>query len=195
MSFPRALQDSSFRIRILNKQRINLLSHDHSEVDDLLQGVLEALTQGDPATAYNRLDFFWARLAMHIRAEHLHLFPAILKPDRNSQTVDLGPIEDVIARLRADHNYFMTELAGVVKTMRGIQQNNTVDHGQRLDSVKQRVERLHRRLLSHNSIEEASIYPLIESSLSRDEAAEVCRQIRQELENLPQRFRDGKAAE
>jgi hemerythrin superfamily protein len=89
----------------------------------------------------------------------------------------------------------MTELAGVGKTMRTIQQNSTVDREQRLDSVKQRVERLHRRLLSHNSIEEASIYPLIESSFSRDEAAEVCGQIRQELENLPQRFRDGKAAE
>ncbi len=28
---------------------------------------------------FEKLDIFWARLAMHIRAEHLHLFPVTLK--------------------------------------------------------------------------------------------------------------------
>ena len=56
-----------------------LLAEDHEALDKALSALLAALDEGDSATAFARLDLFWARLAMHIRAEHLQLFPAILR--------------------------------------------------------------------------------------------------------------------
>src|ERR687883_1445422 len=64
-----------------------------------------------------------ARLAVHIRAEHLCLFPAVLDAARRSQTnaggaTRLAEAEAVISRLKRDHDFFMREMAGAVKTMR-----------------------------------------------------------------------------
>lgn len=56
-----------------------LLAHDHSELDSTLAGLVSALFEGDAARSLERLDLFWARLAMHIRAENLYLFPALLR--------------------------------------------------------------------------------------------------------------------
>lgn len=58
------------------------LADDHSEMDALLEEFFDALCCADVELIYQTLDFFWARLAMHIRAEHLHLFPASNYSDR-----------------------------------------------------------------------------------------------------------------
>ena len=63
-----------------------LLAEDHAALGELLRAFLTQLDEGDTAGAFVHLDLFWARLAMHIRAENLHLFPAIL----NALTVDAG---------------------------------------------------------------------------------------------------------
>ena len=55
-----------------------LLAHDHSELDALLAAAFSALAAGPVERGFEAVDVFWARLAMHIRAEHLHLFPAVL---------------------------------------------------------------------------------------------------------------------
>jgi len=57
----------------------DLLGHDHTDLGESLSELFAALNAGDVEKSYERLDMFWARLAMHIRAEHLHLFPAILR--------------------------------------------------------------------------------------------------------------------
>ena len=56
----------------------DVLVDDHAEVDELLRGVMLAFDGGDVREVYPKLDYLWARLAVHIRAEHLHLFPALL---------------------------------------------------------------------------------------------------------------------
>ena len=63
----------------------DLLISDHLELDTILGQLFSALDKGAAGEVYQNLDFFWARLAMHIRAEHLHLFPAILKAARNAE--------------------------------------------------------------------------------------------------------------
>ena len=58
------------------------LSHDHHEVSEILKQLLAALHNKDVGATYSGLDLLWARLAVHIRAEHLHLFPIVLNRSR-----------------------------------------------------------------------------------------------------------------
>ena len=66
-------------------QATTLLADDHSAVDKLLLSVRAALEAQDASRSHAALDLFWARLAVHIRAEHLHLFPAVLQRIINNQ--------------------------------------------------------------------------------------------------------------
>ena len=54
-----------------------MLTHDHSEIDALIDQIIGLFSSGEPEPIYEAIDLFWARLAIHIRAEHLHLFPTL----------------------------------------------------------------------------------------------------------------------
>ena len=58
-------------------------------MNDLLKQVLTALHNKDVEASYSKLDLLWARLAVHIRAEHLHLFPAVI--NRLTGSTDTQP--------------------------------------------------------------------------------------------------------
>ena len=60
-----------------------LLGHDHSELDELLGAFFAAVEKGDLDQSFDTLDVFWARLAVHIRTEHLHLFPTLIAAVEN----------------------------------------------------------------------------------------------------------------
>lgn len=175
----------------------NLLADDHSKLDKLFEAILVALGKGDYAYAFTTLDYFWARLAMHIRAEHLHLFPALLETgvrksaDNEKRIAKDQSVESVIEQLRADHNFFMSELAGVIKTMRLILADDNSDSSlDDLAVVKERLGNVRDRLITHNEIEEARVYPLVESSLLPEEAASLRHKMKKELDNVPPRFVD-----
>ena len=55
-----------------------LLVDDHAEVDALFRDLWRDFDGGGARGVFEKLDYLWARLAVHIRAEHLHLFPALL---------------------------------------------------------------------------------------------------------------------
>jgi hypothetical protein len=57
---------------------IEILVQDYDEADSLFGGLSRAFDLGDAREVFVRLDYLWARLAVHIRAEHLHLFPALI---------------------------------------------------------------------------------------------------------------------
>jgi hypothetical protein len=100
-----------------------LLADDHSELDRLADALLAEPAAHDAGRVFEKLDYFWARLAMHIRAEHLHLFPALRRafetlPPEKQDAVTLNSIEQQIARLKSDHDFFMRELARAVKRLR-----------------------------------------------------------------------------
>ena len=82
------------------------LSDDHHAVSEVLEQLLTALDIGDVEMSHSKLDLLWARLAVHIRAEHLHLFPAVIARLPEAQTI----VED----LRTDHDFFMHELARAI---------------------------------------------------------------------------------
>ena len=159
-----------------------ILQHDHRELDDLLRLAEEALFAGDSGTAFSKLDHFWVRLAVHIRAEHHHLFPAIQNVTR--QTTETRKL---IESLREDHNFFMHKLANAVKAMRGI----TVEtESAVIETVGEIIGAVAERLAQHNDVEESEIYPLASKLLSNKEEDRLKDGIETELRNLPKRFND-----
>ncbi len=173
-----------------------LLAEDHEALDLVLNSLPAALDEGDSATAFARLDLFWARLAMHIRAEHLHLFPAILRAlhgdpgDHADETPATAEAREAIAQLHRDHDFFMHELAGAVKVMRDRQTTAGVDSTSEIESVRQMIATVRDRLEAHNMLEEELVYRLPAKLLEAEEQSALAAQIRAELMNLPPRFRD-----
>jgi hypothetical protein len=144
------------------------LADDHVALDELLQQLKTALAHGDVDAGYAKLDLFWAKLAVHIRAEHLHLFPLVLNEEGA-----------VIEQLRDDHEFFIRQLASAIETMRT---------GQGLNTVKDIVLEIEQRLAHHNQVEETNVYHLATTVLNSEELAELSQRISSELEKRPSRF-------
>ena len=179
------------KMRQKNDER---LVHDHAELGELLGQLIKALDSNDVARTFVVLDLFWARLAIHIRAEHLHLFPAISHAVSRSFTVvsddvpSAGERERIIEELRHDHDFFMRELSQAVVTMRGLLANPKADAGDRLHHVRTRIDAVQQRLLKHNEDEEKGIYLWTSRLLSEAEQSELAALVKKELENTPPRF-------
>ncbi len=165
---------------MVSQARQRLLD-DHHTVSRLLKQLLTALDNKDIQTSYSRVDLLWARLAVHIRAEHLHLFPAIAS--RVSQA------QPAIDRLRADHDFFMSELARAVGILRELSQRDiTANADAKLSAVGNAVREIERRLGSHDEIEENQIYRWSSVILTEPEQVELLARINAELDNHPPRF-------
>lgn len=164
----------------------DILATDHADLDALLDHVMAGLTASRKEEAYQKLDLFWARLAMHIRAEHLHLFPAILSICQSHPLEDgLSAITTIITGLRADHDLLMHDLARLIKKARptGTQSNWMPEAIEILKSARTLLE-------EHNRVEEAHIYPLAAHYLSEEEYEILLTSMRRELDNVPFRFRN-----
>jgi len=178
------------------KQNVEeLLAEDHKTLDELLQALITDFQVRDAPATFARLDLFWARLAMHIRAENLHLFPSILNAlEANRDTHEnkmVDPVEttETFNRLRRDHDFFMHELANAVNLMRECLVTNPRPDGKALlQEASCIVKAVSERLKSHNKLEEEFVYGLPERLLSVTQQSELVAEVRRELENLPPRF-------
>lgn len=157
---------------VLVTEARQLLLDDHEAVHEVLQQLLTALNKKDVETSHAKLDLLWARLAVHIRAEHLHLFPTIAS--------EFSEAQSIIDNLRADHDFFMRELAQAIGVLRALPAN--------LAAVGDTVREIEKRLASHNEIEEKHIYRLANTILSEPAQMELAKRINAELENRPPRF-------
>jgi hemerythrin-like domain-containing protein len=165
------------------------LMHDHEDLGDLLNELSAALAANDVTRTHHTLDLFWARLAMHIRAEHLHLFPTISRvASRGAQTFPPDEPEHTIAILREDHDFFMHELAQAIAITRSLMANAEGNSAEQLAAVNKKIAAVRTRLIKHNEIEETGIYVWSNSLLSEDERSELATQVQKELDNLPPRF-------
>ena len=169
-----------------------LLAEDHRQLDKLLGAVRIALAGESPVEAFETLDLFWARLAMHIRAENLHLFPSVLKRvkgedgERPLEYLPSLEAQKAIERLTSDHNFFMQQLARARGILRetGLASNSVVE----LETVRKIVGGVSERLTAHNELEEMIIYRMPAKLLPREEQVELATRIQRELEKLPPRF-------
>ena len=161
------------------------LSDDHHAVSEVLEQLLTALENKDVQTSHSRLDLLWARLAVHIRAEHLHLFPAVT--DRLTKS-DLSEAQAIVKILRADHDFFMHELARAIGVLRELSHTTvTADSETKLAAVADTVREVEERLAAHNEIEENQIYRWAGTILNESEQLELLARINAELENRPPR--------
>jgi len=147
------------------------LADDHDAVNEVLEQLLTALANKDLQASYSKLDLLWARLAVHIRAEHLHLFPAIAPR--------ISAAQSTIDRLREDHDFFMRELGQAIAILR--EQSN-------FTAVANTVREVEKRLATHNEIEENQIYQWSSTVLTEPEQLELLARINGELEHRPPRF-------
>ena len=162
------------------------LESDHNELDTLVGKTMAAIEAGDAEDAFANLDFFWARLGVHIRAEHLRLFPAVREVA--AQSPELENIPEILGVLRVDHDYFMTELARAVKAMRLV--FSFGNEAETLATVRGLLQGVVERLKIHNEIEEQQIYTLTGDAFLEPAATkELLLSIRSELDRYPNRFR------
>jgi hemerythrin superfamily protein len=170
------------------------LADDHVALDEVLRQLQTALDSGDVGASHARLDLFWARLAVHIRAEHLHLFPAVInrgnnmKADRSTRPTP-DEVRLAVERLRADHDFFMHELAqaiGILRDLRKTTDRRPVDEAMR--TVRDTVLEIEKRLVIHNELEENQIYRWVKTILNEYEQADLATRIKAELGYRPPRF-------
>ena len=152
------------------------LSDDHQAVSEVLTQLLTGLKNKDVKASHSKLDLLWARLAVHIRAEHLHLFPAVISRFTEAQSV--------VETLRADHDFFMTELARAVNTLRQPPTEEEIN----LNSILDVILEVEKRLANHNEIEENQIYRWAGNILTEPEQTDLATRINAELQNRPSRF-------
>lgn len=158
------------------------LSDDHRAVNEVLKQLLTALNEKDVETSYAKLDLLWARLAVHIRAEHLHLFPAVTESDSSEAHA-------IVKNLRADHDFFMHKLARAIGILRELPNTTiTADNETKLAAIAETVRQVAERLATHNEIEENQIYRWSSTVLSESQQLELLARINAELENRPPRF-------
>lgn len=157
------------------------LSDDHHAVSEVLEQLLTALDSKDVETSHFRLDLLWARLAVHIRAEHLHLFPTV--------TSRVTEAQSIVETLRTDHDFFMRELAGAIGILRELPKTMTrASDEAKLAAVGDTIREIEKRLVTHNDIEENQIYRWSSTILTEPEQLELFARINAELENRPPRF-------
>jgi hemerythrin-like domain-containing protein len=168
-----------------------LLEQDHESLDQLLKELDAALRKSAHPRAFDLLDLFWARLAVHIRAENLHLFPALDSAPAALFTgkgglPTLEETRNVLARLRSDHDFFMKELAGMIKAMRkrGIERTTPEE----IEHLRESLTGIRKRLEDHNRLEEEQVYTWPALLFDDEMVAALRGQVRRELENLPPRF-------
>lgn len=175
-----------------------LLKHDHAQLSELLQDLTSGLHQHAANHSFELLDLVWARLAVHIRAENLCLFPTIINalsewPSDRDGVPSIVAAKTILRTLRADHNFFMDELARAVKTFRKILANAEDPRivAEQLEMIRLRVDAVSLRLESHNALEEDEVYKWPGLILSASELEELPAALKRQLENLPQRFAQG----
>jgi hypothetical protein len=169
-----------------------LLETDHESLAQLLASLDAELAKPNATVGFELLDLFWARLAVHIRAENLHLFPALINTPALRFTGKGGlpvfvEVQDLLLRLRSDHDFFMKELAQLVNVMREV-----VDYpharSEQVEEVRQRLIVIKQRLEVHNRLEEEQAYTWPALLFDQGTAARVFDGLQHELENLPPRF-------
>jgi hypothetical protein len=174
------------------EQTASVLADDHSEIDTLIRDLMAALEEGNKSQAFARLDLLWARLAVHIRAEHLCLFPSILEANFTNRSSGLGYNEahSAIDQLRLDHEFFMHELGTSITTMRPHANVSDKEATSNLRYVQSSVLEIQSRLERHNHFEENHVYKWVNLLLGEAERLALSARIRDELVKMPPRFKD-----
>ena len=168
------------------------LEDDHDSLGKLLAELDAELAAQNISHAFELLDLFWARLAVHIRAENLHLFPALADASASSFSGkgNLPTSDDAhntLLQLRSDHDFFMKELASMMKTARKIQvaAEPAEKHS---EEFRKRISAIAKRLETHNVLEEEQVYTWPALLFDKKMVTRLGERMQLELKNLPPRI-------
>jgi iron-sulfur cluster repair protein YtfE (RIC family) len=169
-----------------------LLEDDHESLGRLLNEVDAELGKPDITAFLKLLDRFWARLAVHIRAENLHLFPALsdASPPLFTGEGNLPTAEeahDIILRLSSDHSFFMRELASIMKAARECVERKSTPP-EKISEWRDVLTGISERLDAHNRLEEEQVYLWPSILFDEKTVASLRARIQHELQNLPPRL-------
>ena len=170
------------------------MERDHQHLSALLKNLRSALDDPGQTRTFELLDLFWARLAVHIRAENLCLFPALLRAvtagPNEGDAPTLDEVNCAVETLRSDHNFFMDQLSKAVNMLRHAQSNlkDTQSMINTCEKVRSVVDAISGRLCEHNRLEEEQVYRWTERILSATELDALSAALRYQLKNLPPRF-------
>ena len=171
-----------------------LMERDHHQLSVLLKDLLSALDEQALSTTFELLDLFWARLAVHIRAENLCLFPALLGAFSGEQRNAVGAptfdeVKSAVETLRSDHNFFMEQLSKAVNSMRDAKSEKNSHRTITIcEEVRRIVAAVSERLSEHDRLEEEHVYKWTDCLLKAAESDRLRDAVRRELENMPPRF-------
>jgi hypothetical protein len=171
-----------------------LMENDHEALGELLQSLESSFEEREAMRSFELLDLFWARLAIHIRAENVRLFPAILAARPEVFGTALPPLQEVqstIQQLRVDHNFFMDELSRAVRRLRQLVKADAYDEpkfASELTRIQSQVNAVSVRLKSHNKVEEDRVYKWPGLAFSQSSLRTLPDLLTRELRNLPPGF-------
>lgn len=176
----------------MNNSVESLLEDDHASLGELLTELDLELAKPNFARGFELLDLFWARLAVHIRAENLHLFPALANTpaSRFNGKGGLPTFEEahsLLLRLRSDHDFFMKELAQIMKAAREFRTDQGAGR-KAIGELRKRLTVVRKRLETHNRLEEKRVYTWPSILFDENAVVALTDRLRHELENLPPRF-------
>lgn len=178
--------------------KYELLDHDHSEIEGLMAEFFHRLEAGDPMQCHHTLDLLWARLAVHIRAEHLHLFRVLLHEAEQSDPAAaarsrprLETVRETLAHLRREHDVFMHDIWAVLKQLRSLHlpADGRMSAEARHD-IREKVEAISRHLHAHNRREETEVYRWADEWLAPAERADLNEKMKAELAHMPPRIHE-----
>jgi len=174
-----------------------LMEDDHQQLASLISTLLKELDELPRTRVFELLDLFWARLAVHIRAENRCLFPALRKSFAESvhnsgHLPTFDEVDSTIETLRSDHNFFMDQLAKAVLMLRESQSQNLQSNASA--DARRIVAAVSQRLREHDRLEEEHVYKWTDAILTEVELTTLSIALRHELENMPPRFSDSSSA-
>jgi hypothetical protein len=176
----------------------DFMEQDHAALGEVFHQLDLTLGEGNTVRSFELLDLVWARLAVHIRAEHLHLFPAVLNALAEEAGADdpakpsLTEARACIERLRGDHTFFMRELSDAIKTLRELSRLalKVDDSTEQMGAVRRKALEVAARLEEHNRLEELKVYRWPATLIGPEAQVRLSQSLRRELENMPPRFDD-----
>ena len=166
------------------------LKIDHEVLVDLTSQATEQLDKRELSWAFHTLDFLWASMDVHVRVVRSSLFPAILSARRDRFGLAEIPSYDeackVIARLQADHDFFMSELEECVAALRPFRKNADKNESL-LEGMRERILKFAARLLQHRDEEEV-VHQWPRRLLQPAELTNLQKVVRHQSQEVPLRF-------
>lgn len=169
------------------------LDRDHKLMEDVLEDLAGILQRQDLNRAFELLDLFWTQLTVHIRAENVCLFPAILTAPRSSFSADRGlpsyeEVKTTIDTLREDHRFFVEQISQALRQIRELTAQTgepQPDSESQLFEIRRRMITVANRLREHNRLELQRVYPWPELLLPAEEYELLKAVLTGEVEKMP----------